>query len=80
MRRRGGRGRVIEFDRSLIERIEEMKKELGYYPTLRAIGQSFTPPYSHAYVSNCLRRLATAGRLSEGAAEVYGSRTPRIKN
>ena len=71
MRRRGCRGQLIEFDKALIERIETMKMELGYYPSLRQIGQSFTPPYSHSHVFNRLRFLAVEGRLSEDAAEIY---------
>jgi len=71
MRRRGSRGQLIEFDRALVERVETMKRELGYYPSLRQIGQSFTPPYSHSQVFNRLRFLVAENRLSESATEVY---------
>lgn len=74
MRRRGCRGQLVEFDKILVNRVETMKTELGYYPSLRLIGQSFTPPYSHSHVFNRLRFLAAAGRLSQEAMQVYDSK------
>lgn len=74
MRRRGCRGQLVEFDKELIIRVEAMKENLGYYPSLRQIGQSFAPPYSHSHVFTRLRFLADAGRLSKDAAEIYNYR------
>jgi hypothetical protein len=79
MRRRGGRGAALAFDVELAERIEKMKVKIGYYPTLREIGLSFTPPYSHSHVFNRLQLLASEGRLSAGMAEVYKAKTQREK-
>jgi hypothetical protein len=79
MRRRGGRGAALAFDVELAERIEKMKVKIGYYPTLREIGLSFNPPYSHSHVFNRLQLLASEGRLSAEALEVYKVKTQKEK-
>ena len=74
MRHRSGKGFVIAFDAALENRMEELKKGLGFYPTLRELGASFSPPLSADFIFRSLRRLADAGRLSEEARQVYDSK------
>lgn len=70
-RRTGGRGAAMAFDAELCERVEEMKKRLGFYPTLREIRLSFNPPYSFQHVHARLQKLIEEGRLSADATAVY---------
>lgn len=80
MRNRVGKGQVIAFDASVLSRIEELRKEKGYYPMLKEIGASFTPPCSAVFVFRSLRRLSEAGRLSEEASQVYDSKNKKGKS
>jgi hypothetical protein len=80
MRRRGGKGQAIAFDAELAVRIEKMKKELGFYPSLRVIAHSYDPPYSYNHIFLRLRALASEGRLSAEAAKVYGEKHNKEKD
>lgn len=78
-RRAGGRGAAMVFDTTLCERVEEMKKRLGFYPTLREIRLSFNPPYSFQHVHARLQALIADGRLSADATAVYKVRPRKEK-
>jgi hypothetical protein len=74
MRHRIGKGQIIAFDATLEKRLEEMRKAKGYYPTLKEIGESFTPPHSVNFIFRALRRLYEAGKLSDEANKVYDAK------
>jgi len=74
MRFRMGKGQVLVFDEFIEKTIETMRTELGYYPTLRQIGERCTPPQSNSVVTRSLHRLAAAGRLSKEALQVYDAK------
>ena len=74
MRFRMGKGQVLVFDEFIEKTIETMRTELGYYPTLRQIGERCTPPQSNSVVTRSLHRLAAAGRLSKEALQVYSTK------
>jgi len=74
MRFRMGKGQVLVFDEFIEKTIETMRAELGYYPTLRQIGERCTPPQYAAYVYSSVKRLAAAGRLSKEALQVYNAK------
>lgn len=79
MRFRMGKGQVLVFDAFIEKTIEAMKMELGYYPTLREIGERCTPPQPPAYIHRSLVRLAAAGRLPQEALQVYNAKN-NLKN
>jgi hypothetical protein len=79
MRIRMGKGQVLVFDEYIEKRVEALKSELGYYPSLREIGDSCVPPAGWGVVDRSLRRLAAAGRLSKEALRVYNAKN-NIKN
>lgn len=74
MRFRMGKGQVLVFDASIEKKIKELYEKNGFYPTLKEIGDSHTPPTSANYVDRSLRRLAAAGRLSKEALQVYNAK------
>lgn len=74
MRFRMGKGQVLVFDAFIEKQVEKLKAERGYYPTLKEIGESCTPPTYAAHVHSSLRRLAAAGRLSKEARQVYNAK------
>lgn len=79
MRMRMGKGQVLVFDEYIEKQLEKLKTELGYYPTLREIGNQCIPVARADFVDRSLRRLAAAGRLSKEAMRVYNAKN-NIKN
>ena len=80
MRTRRGKGQIIAFDATLEKKLEEMRKEIGFYPSLKEIGLRFNPPHSPFFIDRALRRLREAGRLSAEACLVYASKTKKEKD
>ena len=74
MRIRMGKGQVLVFDAFIEKKLETMRAEMGFYPTLKEIGAQCTPPQPAATVFRALRRLAAAGRLSKEALLVYNAK------
>jgi hypothetical protein len=79
MRFRMGKGQVLVFDAYIEKQVEKLRAELGFYPTLKEIGDSCTPKYPPSYIDRSLRRLAAAGRLSKEALLVYNAKN-NLKN
>lgn len=74
MRFKMGKGQVLVFDTFIEKKLEEMRTELGYYPTLRELGERCIPPQTPFCVRSSLRRLSAAGRLTDEADKVYNSK------
>ncbi|HNX82397.1 MAG TPA: hypothetical protein PKL77_09655 [Candidatus Omnitrophota bacterium] len=84
MRHKRGKGEIMVFDEQFIIHLEKMRKEKGYYPSLREIGESFDlmPPSTSEtrpdrdkwnYARRAIERLAAAGKLSDEAMTVYAT-------
>ena len=69
-----GKGQVLVFDAFIEKKLETMRAEMGFYPTLKEIGAQCTPPQPPDCVFRSLRRLAAAGRLSKEALLVYNAK------
>ena len=80
MRIRRGKGQIIAFDATLEKKLEELRKEKGFYPSLKEIGESYTPAHSPFFIDRALRRLKEAGCLSAEACLVYASKTKKEKD
>lgn len=76
-----GKGQVLVFDNFIETKLDALKSELGYYPTLRQLGERCVPPQPISVVRSSLRRLAAADRLSKEALMVYDTKNnkQRIK-
>jgi len=74
MRFRMGKGQVLVFDAFIEKTIEAMRAELGYYPTLKKIGERCTPPQPPSCIFRSINRLTAAGRLSQEARLVYNAK------
>ena len=74
MRIRMGKGQVLVFDTYVGKRLEELRVKLGYYPSLKEVADSCTPPSRSDFIDRALRRLAAAGKLSSEARLVYNSK------
>lgn len=74
MRFRMGKGQTAAFDAVLEKQLEQMHRNRGYYPSLREIGESFSPPQTVHRIYQALHRLAMAGRLSPEAEAIYNSK------
>lgn len=74
MRFKMGKGQVLVFDNFIETKLDALKKELGYYPTLRQLGERCVPPQPPSVVRSSLRRLAATGRLTKEALRVYDSK------
>ena len=57
MRTRRGKGQIISFDATLEKKLEELRKEKGFYPSLKEIGENYTPKHSASFIDRALRRL-----------------------
>ena len=79
MRIRRGKGQIIACDATLEKKLEELRKEKGFYPSLKEIGESYSPVHSPFFIDRALRRLSAAGRLSDEARQVYNSKTKKEK-
>jgi hypothetical protein len=79
MRIRRGKGQILAFDATLEKRLEELRKAKDFYPTLKEIGESYSPAHSPFFIDRALRRLREAGRLSDEACLVYASKTKKEK-
>ena len=81
MRFKMGKGQVLVFDNFIETKLDALKSELGYYPTLRQLGERCVPPQPISVVRSSLRRLAAADRLSKEALMVYDTKNnkQRIK-
>ena len=90
MRYRSGKGETIAFDARFLVHLEKMKKEKGYYPSLRELTEAFGITVSNpvkrkdsalwGYAVRSLNRLAAAGKLSPEAMEVYATKHTEYKN
>jgi hypothetical protein len=80
MRNRIGKGQVVAFDAALEKKLEELRKAKDFYPSLKEIGESYTPAHSASFIDRALRRLREAGRLSDEACLVYASKTKKEKD
>jgi len=74
MRNRRGKGQIFVLDVAMQKHVEKLRREKGFYPTLRVIGETFDPPLSPALVFRSLRRLAAAGKLAPEAELIYNSK------
>lgn len=79
MRFRMGKGQVLVFDTHIEKQVEKLRRARGFYPTLKEIADSCTPPTRTDYVNRALRRLAGAGRLPKEALSVYNAKN-NLKN
>ena len=89
MRYRSGKGETIAFDARFLVHLEKMKKEKGFYPSLRELVQSLEivsknpvkrkDASSWSYAFRSLKRLAAAGKLSPEAMEVYATKHTGVK-
>lgn len=91
MRYKSGKGEVMAFDEQFIIHLEKMRKEKGFYPSLRTLAETFRglPPtfisdnpkkVAWGHVHRSLKRLAAAGRLSDEAMKVYATIQQEHKN
>ena len=90
MRYRSGKGETIAFDARFLIHLEKMKKEKGFYPSLRELARSLEitsqnpvkrkDASSWSYAFRSLKRLAASGKLSPEAMEVYATKHIGVKN
>lgn len=79
MRYKSGKGEVMAFDEQFITHLEKMRKEKGFYPSLRTLAESLgfkegiSKKVTWGHVYRSLKRLAAAGRLSDEAMKVYAT-------
>jgi hypothetical protein len=74
MRFRMGKGQVLVFDEYVEKKLEKLRNDLGYYPSLREIANNCIPPTRADFVYRSLRRLAAANRLPKEALSVYNAK------
>jgi len=74
MRNRRGKGQIFVLDAAMLKHVEKLRREKGFYPTLRVIGDTFDPPLYPAMVFRSLHRLAAAGKLTPEAELIYNSK------
>ena len=79
MRIRRGKGQIIACDAMLEKKLEELRKAKDFYPSLKEIGESYSPAHSPFFIDRALRRLSAAGRLSDEARLVYNSKVKTKK-
>lgn len=67
-----GRGERIAYDARLNAELERMKKEMGFYPSLRQIAENLNDGSSTTTVYTAIHRMIKAGELSADAIKIYG--------
>lgn len=70
-RHRRGKGELALFDETLSIKLEQLKKQLGYYPALIEIVEYIAPNCTTSSIYKSLRRLSAAGKLSKDAKFIY---------
>jgi hypothetical protein len=79
MRYKSGKGEVMVFDDQFVIHLEKMRKEKGFYPSLRVLAETLgfkddlSKKVTWGHVHRSLKRLAAAGRLSDEAMKVYAT-------
>jgi len=73
-------GPVLVFDEFIKKQIETLKMKHGYHPSIQQLSKSCTPPQPDEVIQNSLLRLATAGRLTKEAVQIYNIKTGDVKN
>ena len=71
MRKKMGRGETLVFDNNLIDVIEKLNSQLGYYPCYREISETFGGERSVNVISSAVRRLVREHKLSPDATKIY---------
>jgi len=73
-------GPVLVFDEFIKKQIETLKMKHGHHPSIQQLSKSCTPPQPDEVIQNSLLRLATAGRLTKEAVQIYNIKTGDVKN